>query len=682
MGMAAAGIVLVSVHAQGPTFRARVDLVQLDVAVLDKDHKPVKGLTATDFTVFEDEHAQEIVAFGAVDVPDAGPASSRPPQPAKWIEDVSPDVTTNHMDDRRLFVVVMDDAMILDDALMKKGAKDIANGVIDRMGPSDLMAIVFTRDNRNTQDFTADKAKLRAAVGKFSPGTVFMDSKLWDQRLPYQERAQKIITTPDSDIIYYEASVRTVVNVADALAAIPNRRKALVYISEGLPVDPEKAAEIALAGSRPPVAHYGGPPRSIALEAYNIHKDLTAEMTEAFRRAARANVAVYAFDPSPNGSDQALERFIAQQGPNKAGQPISEVARYVGGLTDDFLLATASNTGGRAVLRAVDAPAGIEQMFVENGSYYLLGYHSTSKKTDGFRRVQVKINREGSFDVRARNTYYVEKPPDPKKAAAPPEAKAMAGLLADPGVALEVVVAPFAKPDGTGNAVAITLGVSQPAPIERTVERVDLLARAFTPEGDARGQHAQTVSLALRGGASPTEPAQYELLSQMDLKPGRYEMRFSVHNDVLAKDGSVYADVIVPDFAKVPLSLSGVALMVAEGHAAAPRATLATLIPVEPTAQRTFARSDRVSAFVRVYQGGDKPLSDVALAVTIVNDHDEKMIDASDTLNPAAFTASTRSADQNFSVPVDKLPPGAYLLTVTASAGPTTAHRDVRFTVR
>ena len=36
---------------QSPTFRAGVDVVQLDVSVLDKNRRPVRGLTAADFTL-------------------------------------------------------------------------------------------------------------------------------------------------------------------------------------------------------------------------------------------------------------------------------------------------------------------------------------------------------------------------------------------------------------------------------------------------------------------------------------------------------------------------------------------------------------------------------------------------------------------------------------------------------
>src|SRR5471030_2265733 len=108
----AAGVVLAgvcaaaAVQSQRPLFRAKTDLVELDVTVLDKDHQPVHGLTEKDFTILEDGKPQTIAAFDAVDLPTTTSAAA----PAKWMATVSPDVTTNTHDDRRLVVIVLDDA--------------------------------------------------------------------------------------------------------------------------------------------------------------------------------------------------------------------------------------------------------------------------------------------------------------------------------------------------------------------------------------------------------------------------------------------------------------------------------------------------------------------------------------------------------------------------------------------
>ena len=57
-----------------PVFRARTDLIQIDVTVL-KDGKPVRGLKAEDFLLLEDNKPQKIEGFAEVDIPDA----PRPP---------------------------------------------------------------------------------------------------------------------------------------------------------------------------------------------------------------------------------------------------------------------------------------------------------------------------------------------------------------------------------------------------------------------------------------------------------------------------------------------------------------------------------------------------------------------------------------------------------------------------
>ncbi len=64
------------------------------------------------------------------------------------------------------------------------------------------------------------------------------------------------------------------------------------------------------------------------------------------------------------------------------------------------------------------------------------------------------------------------------------------------------------------------------------------------------------MQLKLRAGA--TAPIQFELLSRLDLKPGRYELRIAASSHAANAVGSVFVDVDVPDFTKGPLALSGI----------------------------------------------------------------------------------------------------------------------------
>jgi hypothetical protein len=61
--IALAGAGLAAQAPQQPTFRARVDLVQVDATVLDDARRPVRGLKATDFTLLENGLPREVVAF-------------------------------------------------------------------------------------------------------------------------------------------------------------------------------------------------------------------------------------------------------------------------------------------------------------------------------------------------------------------------------------------------------------------------------------------------------------------------------------------------------------------------------------------------------------------------------------------------------------------------------------------
>jgi len=56
-------------HAHAKPLRVDVDLVQVPVTVLDEMNRPVMGLQKEDFSVFEDENAQQIRSFATEDAP-------------------------------------------------------------------------------------------------------------------------------------------------------------------------------------------------------------------------------------------------------------------------------------------------------------------------------------------------------------------------------------------------------------------------------------------------------------------------------------------------------------------------------------------------------------------------------------------------------------------------------------
>src|SRR6478672_5405585 len=121
-----------------PTFRSGVDVVQVDVSVLDKERRPVRGLSENDFTILEDGKPRPVVAFVPVNLS----APSQEPPSAPWVRDAPADVTTNSVRPEGRLVVIMFDWSIrfLDQVL----ARRIATAAVDQLPPGALASVVFT----------------------------------------------------------------------------------------------------------------------------------------------------------------------------------------------------------------------------------------------------------------------------------------------------------------------------------------------------------------------------------------------------------------------------------------------------------------------------------------------------------------------------------------------------------
>ncbi len=618
---------------QAPTFRSRIDLVHLDVSVLDGRRRPVKGLGPDDFTILEDDKPQAIAVFSAVEVP-----PTTPPKTA-WMRDVARDVRTNQdVADRRLFTIIVDDVRMSSDLAARKRLGETARKLIDGFGPADLVSVIFTMDNRNSQDFTSDKARLISAIDKATVGMT-----------DFGGMAQ----------MYSRMSVGVIEQAVKSLSELPDRRKVIVYLGEGVPVDLDTVAA--------PI-EMGFGTQAGALDAASSMRRLMDMMSEAFRNAARANINIYTLD------------VCGLRVP-----PLQGARTCLQGRQVDYLQNLASSTGGRAAVNTNDLGPAVEKIFEENASYYLLGYQPSSPSTDGkYRQLEVRINRPG-LTIRTRSGYEPEKPKDAARKKAEMEKKplgaALSGLLPKGDLPLELTAAAFAIPGKSDAAVAVTLGVHQPIreSAVRKVEHVDFLVSAFNTDGKFFGAKRLNADVTIRADAKGL--AFYEAQARLDLKPGRYQLRVAGNVGSITTSGSLYYDVDVPDFDKAPVSLSGIAMVANPPPMSAPRDAFKALLPVVPTTMRTFDVREQAVAFLRVYQGGRKPMIQVPLTVRLRNERDELVMDRQEQLPATLFTAE-RSADVNIGLPIGRLTPGEYLLTIETGLGTTVARRNTRFSVR
>ena len=116
------------------------------------------------------------------------------------------------------------------------------------------------------------------------------------------------------------------------------------------------------------------------------------------------------------------------------------------------------------------------------------------------------------------------------------------------------------------------------------------------------------------------------------------------------------------------------------GPVVAPAGALKPILPVVPTTRRAFTTTDQVTVFTRVHQSGKTPVAPVQIRLTIRNASDVQVAERLHDVDAARFSAA-RAADVVLDVPVARLLPGPYLLTVETTAGPTAVRRQSRFEI-
>lgn len=428
---------------------------------------------------------------------------------------------------------------------------------------------------------------------------------------------------------------------AESLADIPHRRKTVLYVSNG------KAMKLF-----PGISDRGCVVR--------VQVDVEA----AVRAAQRGNVNIYGLDPSG----------LTIKGGGYAG------------FRNQFLEDISSHTGGWTVRDTNEPSSRVSEILDATSSYYLIGYELPNKLAPNrFHRLSVEVDRPG-VEARSRVSRYDPTPPETLNPTRPtPSATELAvgDSLPRADLRIQVTTATFAAVSGSG-MTQIALGVQLPT--ETTTasrDMVDLLIRAFTIDGRPMGSTHEVVPVVLETGIPATHAGgasagpQFEMASRIELKPGRYTLRIAVHSKLVDKAGSVYADVVVPDFQQDPLSLSGVILT--ESSGAALRGDAA--VGLTPTTTRAFGTADRVQAFLRIYQAGSGTPGPVSMKIRVVDEHDATVLNRTETL-PAGVFALDHRADYSVRLPLSGLAAGEYWLSIEAASGKRKVRRDVRFSVK
>jgi VWFA-related protein len=680
--------------AQGgqPTFRARADLVEVDVVVVDKDGEPVRGLKAADFVLRDRGKAQTIASFDEAshDRPD-GPA------PAALPTGVKRDVANNQdAQSGRLIVMVLDDLHIYRERTDR--AKEIARNVLAEFGPRSSMAVLFTSGKHSTL-VSEDAAMLRAAIETFTGRQSWrrphqaLDSQsaprlnIEADQLAQLEKMSLSANTNLQDFFENLMQYKTLQDAARLLGGGDARRKAFVLVSEGI----GKELTGLFGAMAPPgdvpqggTGYAAGDVSALtAVQPTGYHDAALIDMMEAMRTS---NVATYAIDPRGRveSKDLATECFP----PPVLNDPCSN------GLTDWYspvrqaqhgLSIMSEASGGFAVTNTDDFTGGLQRIVDDLDHYYLLGFYPDDRKGSGYRRLDVQVPGHPAWRLRFRHGYM---PGGQRATKAPKNSTPMialsSGVLPKGDLPLRLTAIPLAAGAPGLTRMALALDVTAPVRALRDPDgrlrdtlKYEVLV-VNEKKARVRSLGGLEGKLQLSPGGRPEdmpESVTYQVQESIEIPAGRYELRVSAASDRLAKGGSVYLDVDVPDLRAAPLAIGGLAVTYADGPrvpVAPPSVRRPAPLPFAPTLDRVFAAHDSL----RVFFEGVSRATQTTVSLDVIDASGRSVL----TVVPAVAPGNPLHIEGV--VPLRNLAPGPYTLRATLSDGTRSVTRDLGFSVR
>jgi VWFA-related protein len=405
-----------------PTFRVRVDLVTNDIVVRDEKGNFVPDLRPEDIEVYEDGVKQEltsmtVVTGGRVYNPMSAPVAAAPegiilPQ-KRAVADVSGRIFLFFVDDQHL--QFGNTSRVRE--LFKKIAKELVHD-------GDLFGIVSSGPSSIQVDMTYDKRQIDEAINKMT-----------GNELKPTEIIQSGSGPGGPSEIRYRAHVAfsTMNEGLKNLEQVHNRRKALVWVSDGYDFAPFKDARYGTMDSNSPFEQNQG---AMARRQANSQggdgsqqfdpntdpdvinqrqseqfadADLSRELYEITQQANRSNTTIYTIDP------RGLVGPLPDLDENVDPQQWSEFVRK----SQDSLRTLAEETGGIAVVNTNDFTKALKKVDADTSDYYVVGYYSTNPDMLKRRRaVDIRLKRPG-LTVNFRKEYVIR--PTPANAVpAPP----------------------------------------------------------------------------------------------------------------------------------------------------------------------------------------------------------------------------------------------------------------------
>ncbi|HEY4088895.1 MAG TPA: VWA domain-containing protein [Bryobacteraceae bacterium] len=402
------------------TFRSGVNLIPVPVVVRDSKGQPVDNLTIDDFQLTDNGKPQAISKFSIERL--TKQSASEPPNPT-----APPSATPREAPDgipTRFVAYFFDDIhmQLTDLAYTREAAR---RQIDSTNGPQERIAI-YSTSGAPMQDFTADKAKLNAALSALSIGAAAATKTLEEEICPpmsyYQadlilnrnDPQAKFVAIRDAEKCHSSEVVPPdSIHTGDVSGILPPdnliARRAREIVQRG-----DMETERSFDAIRNVIARLASMPGQrivvIVSPGFLVTNDLHDRQAALIERAIRQNVVINALDSRGvylAGTAEAADRI---NNPDTIRETLQLRRMEAFTLTDVMALLT-EGTGGILYQGSNDMNEGIARTAAAPDVMYVLSFSPLDLKTDGkLHHVNVTLKSGRGKNLQFRKSYFAPQP--------------------------------------------------------------------------------------------------------------------------------------------------------------------------------------------------------------------------------------------------------------------------------
>ena len=531
--------------------KASATVIEVPVNVLGKDGKPLAGLTAADFELYDNGKKQEITGFEVANLrPPAAEGANLFPEPPPAAA-------------RRHWFLVFDLSYASPSALIR--AREGAAALVEKeMGPSDLAGVATLSIEKGwklVENFTSDRVQLRHAIDNLGlvkegirtsdplsfafvqPGELqeaapqsekeaaikeyFADAARMQQSANDQRERGRIAT--------HLSSLGQIARVLDSVRG----RKYVLLFSEGF----ENRMLMGNAGQT-----------AKPLGQIDATQDSSAESSISGQTWKIDSDARFGSSATRGVLENALSGFrradVVLDTIDISGLRAEGEVTHRAGSGADALFTMAKETNGDFIRNANQLSGDLKQLIERTDVVYVLAFQPKElSKPGAFHELKVKV-RVPSSKISARSGYYE---PKPYRNLTPMERVLASGdLLSSGGGVSQLPVSMLAAPFATAGKVAqvpVILEIPGKALLEGDTSPVTGVL-VYVYASDSRGvltdYLTQEITLDLKLARAKLETGGIKYYGTLFLPPGQYTLRTLVRNAFTGRSALSTAALTVP----------------------------------------------------------------------------------------------------------------------------------------